>query len=222
MDANLFFCRKLIGARYYIKGYEAYYGLLNLTSSYLSPRDSDGHGTHTASTVGGRVVTGVSALGGFAHGTASGGAPLTHLSIYKVCWPIPGPNANLENTCFDADMLAGFDDAVGDSVDVISMSIGANGAPPTYSKDSIAIGALHAAKRDIVVACSAGNSGPGPATVVNLAPWMITVGASSIDRAFVSLVVLGTGKIIEVITNILLLSTVRLVVNCHDFEIISN
>ncbi|KAJ6830417.1 subtilisin-like protease SBT5.6 isoform X1 [Iris pallida] len=189
--------KKLIGARYYIKGYEAYYGPLNTTYSYRSPRDSDGHGTHTASTVGGRAVPGVSAIGGFAHGTASGGAPLARLAIYKVCWPIPGPNPNLENTCFDADMLAAFDDAIKDGVDVISMSIGASGTPRKYSSDSMAIGALHAAKEDIVVACSGGNSGPELGTVVNLAPWTITVGASSIDRAFPSSVALGTGKKIE-------------------------
>ncbi|KAF8377690.1 hypothetical protein HHK36_031074 [Tetracentron sinense] len=49
---------KLIGARYYLKGYEAYYGPLNNTEDYRSPRDHDGHGTHTTSTVGGRVKMG--------------------------------------------------------------------------------------------------------------------------------------------------------------------
>ncbi|KAJ8483939.1 hypothetical protein OPV22_016424 [Ensete ventricosum] len=188
---------KIIGARYYVKSYEYYYGPLNKTYAYRSPRDNDGHGTHTASTVAGRAVRNVSALGGFAWGTATGGAPLARLAIYKVCWPIPGPNPNIENTCFDADMLAAFDDAIADGVHVISMSIGTTGEPPEYSKDSMAIGALHAAKRDIVVVCSAGNDGPGPATVTNLAPWMITVGASSVDRAFDSLVLLGNGVTIK-------------------------
>ncbi|RWW58926.1 hypothetical protein BHE74_00034171 [Ensete ventricosum] len=185
--------------RYYVKSYEYYYGPLNKTYAYRSPRDNDGHGTHTASTVAGRAVRNVSALGGFAWGTATGGAPLARLAIYKVCWPIPGPNPNIENTCFDADMLAAFDDAIADGVHVISMSIGTTGEPPEYSKDSMAIGALHAAKRDIVVVCSAGNDGPGPATVTNLAPWMITVGASSVDRAFDSLVLLGNGVTIKVV-----------------------
>ncbi|RWV81612.1 hypothetical protein GW17_00056947, partial [Ensete ventricosum] len=180
------------------RSYEYYYGPLNKTYAYRSPRDNDGHGTHTASTVAGRAVRNVSALGGFAWGTATGGAPLARLAIYKVCWPIPGPNPNIENTCFDADMLAAFDDAIADGVHVISMSIGTTGEPPEYSKDSMAIGALHAAKRDIVVVCSAGNDGPGPATVTNLAPWMITVGASSVDRAFDSLVLLGNGVTIKV------------------------
>ncbi|KAM0938330.1 putative tripeptidyl-peptidase II [Dioscorea sansibarensis] len=184
---------KIIGARYYLKGYEAYYGALNTSYAYRSPRDHDGHGTHTASTVAGRFVRNVSALGGFALGTASGGAPLARLAIYKVCWPIPGPNPNLENTCFDADMLAAIDDAIGDGVHILSISIGANGSPQTYSHDGIAIGTLHATKRNIVVACSAGNAGPTPATVSNVAPWMITVAASTIDRAFTSHVLLGNG-----------------------------
>ncbi|KAG6489053.1 hypothetical protein ZIOFF_050311 [Zingiber officinale] len=184
---------KVIGARFYVKAYEAYHGALNRSTAFRSPRDNDGHGTHTASTVAGRAVAGVSALGGFARGTASGGAPFARLAVYKVCWPIPGPNPNLENTCFDADMLAAFDDAVADGVDVVSVSIGAVGAPAHFANDGIAIGALHAARRGIVVSCSAGNSGPMLSTVTNLAPWMITVAASSIDRAFDSPVLLGNG-----------------------------
>ncbi|KAJ4780620.1 hypothetical protein LUZ62_064877 [Rhynchospora pubera] len=188
--------RKIIGARYYIKSYEAYYGSLNTSYSYRSPRDGDGHGTHTSSTVAGRSVSNVSALGGFAYGTVSGGAPLARLAVYKVCWPIPGPNPNIENTCFEADMLAAIDDAIGDGVDVLSISIGSIGDPPTFAKDGIAVGALHAAKREIVVVCSAGNSGPKPATVSNLVPWIITVGASSIDRAFTAEIKLGNNVIV--------------------------
>ncbi|VAH63730.1 unnamed protein product [Triticum turgidum subsp. durum] len=188
--------RKVIGARYYLKAYEAHNGRLNTTYAYRSPRDHDGHGTHTASTVAGRTVPGVAALGGFAAGTASGGAPLARLAIYKVCWPIPGPNPNIENTCFDADMLAAMDDAVGDGVDVMSVSIGSNGKPPRLPDDGIAMGALHAARRGVVVVCSGGNSGPAPATVSNLAPWILTVGASSIDRSFNSPIRLGNGMVI--------------------------
>ncbi|KAK4482051.1 hypothetical protein RD792_011603 [Penstemon davidsonii] len=188
--------KKIIGARYYIKGYEAYYGPLNRTLDYLSPRDKDGHGTHTSSTVGGRRVNNVSSIGGFARGTASGGAPLSRLAIYKVCWAIPGEGKENGNTCFEEDMLAALDDAIGDGVDVLSISIGST-QPTPYDEDGIAIGALHAVKRNIVVACSAGNSGPGPSTLSNPAPWIITVGASSVDRKFVAPVLLGSGLKIE-------------------------
>lgn len=48
----------MIGAKYYLKGYEAHVGPVNSTSDYRSPRDSDGHGTHTASTSAGNFVEG--------------------------------------------------------------------------------------------------------------------------------------------------------------------
>ncbi|KAI3456085.1 hypothetical protein Pfo_012748 [Paulownia fortunei] len=160
-----------------------HYGPLNQTLDYRSPRDINGHGTHTSSTIGGRTVPNAAALGGFGNGTATGGAPLVRLAIYKVCWPIPGQTLAEGNTCLDDDMLAAFDDAIADGVQVIN---------------GIAIGALHAVKRNIVVACSAGNSGPAPFTVSNVAPWIITVGASSIDRVFSSPVVLGNGMVAEV------------------------
>lgn len=192
------FCRKIIGARYYIKGYEKYYGPLNRTLDYRSPRDKDGHGTHTSSTVAGQRVPHVSALGGFAYGTASGGAPLARLAIYKACWAIPHKGKEDGNTCFEEDMLAAMDDAIADGVHVMSLSIGTT-SPVAYADDGIAIGALHAVKNNIVVVCSAGNSGPAAATLSNPAPWIITVGASSMDRSFIAPVQLGTSVKIEVI-----------------------
>uniref|UniRef100_A0A0D9W1W8 Subtilisin-like protease n=1 Tax=Leersia perrieri TaxID=77586 RepID=A0A0D9W1W8_9ORYZ len=62
--------RKIIGARWYA------YDVPNKTvkQEILSPRDVDGHGTHTASTAGGNIVHNVS-LFGLAAGTVHGGAP---------------------------------------------------------------------------------------------------------------------------------------------------
>ncbi|XP_022926980.1 subtilisin-like protease SBT5.6 [Cucurbita moschata] len=184
--------RKIIGARYYVKGYEHHFGRLNETTDFRSPCDMDGHGSHTASIAGGRRVYNVSAFGGVARGTASGGAPGVRLAIYKVCWAIPNQMKSLGNVCFDTDVLAAMDDAISDGVDVLSLSIGKSD-PYNYTDDGIAIGALHAVKRDIVVSCSAGNSGPTPSTLSNVAPWIITVGASTVDREFYSPVILGNG-----------------------------
>ncbi|KAG8385367.1 hypothetical protein BUALT_Bualt03G0035700 [Buddleja alternifolia] len=93
-------------------------------------------------------------------------------------------------------MLAAFDDAIANGVQVTSVSIGGNTSLP-YTQDGIAIGSLHAVRRNIVVACSAGNSGMAPYTVTNTAPWIITVRASSIDWVFSSPVVLGNGIVYE-------------------------
>ncbi|KAL4366623.1 hypothetical protein GQ457_05G027860 [Hibiscus cannabinus] len=184
--------KKIIGARYYVKGFEAEYGPVNATEDFLSPRDMDGHGTHTASTAAGRQVSDVAAFGGFAKGTASGGAPLARLAIYKACWAIPNQPKADGNTCFAEDMLAALDDAIADGVDILSVSIGTD-EPLRFENDVIGLAALEASKRNILVVCSAGNSGPTPGTLSNPAPWIITVGASSLDRAFFAPVKLGNG-----------------------------
>ncbi|KAE9605093.1 hypothetical protein Lal_00036796 [Lupinus albus] len=180
-DSGFHCNRKLIGARYFNKGYASITGPLN--SSFDSPRDNEGHGSHTLSTAGGNMVPRVSVYGQ-GYGTAKGGSPKSHVAAYKVCWPpING------DECFDADILAAFDMAIHDGVDVLSLSLG--GSSTDFFNDSVAIGTFHAAMHGIVVICSAGNSGPADATAENLAPWYITVGASTMDREFPSYVVLG-------------------------------
>ncbi|CAN1814307.1 Subtilisin-like protease SBT5.6 [Linum perenne] len=188
-DFNSSHCnKKIIGARYYLKGFERHYGELNAIEDYRSPRDKDGHGTHTTSTVVGRQVHNASALGGFARGTVSGGAPLARLAVYKA-EKIGG------NTCMEEDMLAAMDQAIADGVHIISISIGSS-TPLEYIDDALSIGAFHASKKNIVVVCAAGNDGPDPATVENPAPWILTVAASSLDRVFHGPVLLGNGKTI--------------------------
>ncbi|KAJ7015406.1 hypothetical protein NC653_004648 [Populus alba x Populus x berolinensis] len=177
--------RKLIGTRYFNKGYAAYAGHLN--SSFQTARDSEGHGTHTLSTAAGNFVPGADVLG-YGNGTAKGGSPHARAAAYKVCWP----PINGSNECFDADILAAFDVAISDGVDVLSVSLG--GDPTEFSDDAIAIGSFHAVAKGITVVASAGNSGPSPGTVSNVAPWLITVGASTMDRAFTIYVALGNRK----------------------------
>ncbi|KAH0899283.1 hypothetical protein HID58_048851 [Brassica napus] len=177
--------RKLIGTRYFNKGYLVSAGL-NSNSSFESARDHNGHGTHTLSTAGGHFVRGASVFG-VGNGTAKGGSPLSRVASYKACWP---PVNGSE--CFDADILAAFDMAIHDGVDVLSVSLG--GDPADYFADGIAIGSFHAVKHGITVVCSAGNSGPAPATVSNVAPWILTVAASTLDREFQSFVQLASGE----------------------------
>jgi hypothetical protein len=113
-------------------------------------------------------------------------APKARLAAYKVCW-VGG--------CFDSDILAAFDAAVADGVDVVSLSVG--GVVVPYYLDAIAIGAFGATEAGIVVSASAGNGGPGGLTVTNVAPWMATVGAGSMDRAFPANVQLGNGQVLD-------------------------
>ncbi|KAJ6385977.1 hypothetical protein OIU77_029023 [Salix suchowensis] len=181
--------RKIIGARWYIKGYEAEFGKLNVSDGveFLSPRDAVGHGTHTSSTATGGLVENASFMG-LAQGLARGGAPSAWLAVYKVCWAT--------GDCAEADLLAAFDDAIFDGVDVLSVSIGSPPPLAAYVEDAIAIGSFHAVAKGISVICSAGNSGPYPQTVINTAPWIVTVAASTIDRAFPTVITLGNNQTI--------------------------
>ncbi|KAG8662937.1 hypothetical protein MANES_01G158500v8 [Manihot esculenta] len=177
---NASYCnRKVIGARYYMSGYEAEEDSDKILS-FRSPRDSSGHGSHTASTAAGRYVSNMN-YKGLATGGARGGAPMARIAVYKTCW---------DSGCYDVDLLAAFDDAIRDGVHILSLSLGPDAPQGDYFNDAISIGSFHAAARGVLVVASAGNEGnQGSAT--NLAPWMITVAASSTDRDFASDIILG-------------------------------
>ncbi|XP_047158313.1 subtilisin-like protease 4 [Vigna umbellata] len=166
---------KIIGARYFGREVNARKGADAII-------DEEGHGTHTASTAAGAFVDNAEVLGN-AKGTAAGIAPHAHLAIYKVC---------LEKDCPEGSVLAALDAAVEDGVDVISISLGLNVSPPFFY-DSIAIGTFAAMQKGIFVSCSAGNSGPFSGTLVNGAPWILSVGASNVDRSIVATAKLGNG-----------------------------
>ncbi|XP_023520263.1 subtilisin-like protease SBT5.4 [Cucurbita pepo subsp. pepo] len=182
--------RKLIGAKYFNQGVLAYLKSQNLMDELPlivnSTRDYKGHGSHTLSTAGGSYVSNVSVFGS-GIGTAKGGSPKARVAAYKVCWPLPNIGG-----CFDADVAEAFDHAIHDGVDVLSLSIGS--PPAQYYDDIIAIGSFHALKKGIPVVCSAGNSGPNMATASNIAPWILTVGASTLDREFQAPIELGNGQ----------------------------
>ncbi|XP_057864472.2 cucumisin-like [Cryptomeria japonica] len=177
--------KKLVGAKFY----RSLSGPI-LERDFLSPRDAIGHGTHTSSTAAGNYIKNAS-LYGIAQGDARGGVPGARIAIYKVCWI-----STFDDTCTDADILAAFDDAIYDGVDIISVSLGGY-TSPKYFEDSIAIGSFHAMKRGILVANSAGNTGPDKESVVNYSPWSLTVAASTIDRKMDSQLLLGNNISIE-------------------------
>ncbi|KAK6286520.1 hypothetical protein POUND7_012699 [Theobroma cacao] len=178
--------RKLIGARFFIKGHHvsSVSRSANMIQEYISPRDSSGHGTHTSSTAGGVSVPMASVLGNGA-GVARGMAPGAHIAVYKVCW---------FNGCYSSDILAAMDVAIADGVDVLSLSLG--GFPLPLFDDSIAVGSFRAVEHGISVICAAGNNGPIQSSVANIAPWIATIGASTLDRKFPAIVRMGNGEFI--------------------------
>ncbi|GMI87186.1 hypothetical protein like AT5G03620 [Hibiscus trionum] len=172
---------KIIGAKYYRAD-----GHYDPNYDFRSPRDSEGHGTHTSLTAAGGLVSKAS-LYGLAKGAARGGVPSAHIAVYKICW---------SDGCSDVDILAAFDNAIADGVDIISFSVGSIFSFD-YFDDPIAIGAFHSMKKSILTSNSAGNSGPDLASSTNFSPWSLSVAASTIDRKFVKKVKLGNGVIYE-------------------------
>lgn len=187
VDFNASNCnRKLIGARSFSKGMKQQGLNISTTDDYDSPRDSDGHGTHTSSTAAGSPVMDASYFG-YAKGTATGMAPTARLAMYKVLF--------LTDTYDSAatDTLAGMDQAIADGVDILSLSLGFD--ETSFDLNPIAVGAFAAMERGIFVACSAGNDGPRGYTMRNGAPWLTTVGAGTVSRDFAANIVLGNGTL---------------------------
>ncbi|GFS42064.1 subtilase family protein [Actinidia rufa] len=116
---------------------------------------------------------------GLANGTARA-VPSSGIAACKVC--------HIEFRCQEQDILAAFDDAIADGVDIITASIGLDIAVD-LSVDSLAIGVFHSG---VLTVNSAGNNN-FKGSVSSAAPWMLTLAASTIDRWFIDKV---KGKIL--------------------------
>lgn len=115
---------------------------------------------------------------GIAKGTARGGVPTARIAAYKVCSGI-NPNYN----CSSVNLLAAFDDAIADGVDIISMSIG--DPARKLEDDVLLIGSLHAFHKGILHVQSAGNIGQ-KSTISSDLPWILTIAANHTDRAIIN------------------------------------
>ncbi len=159
---------KLIGARYFLKGI----GRKNIArADFKSPRDYDGHGTHTLTTAAGSPAEAV--VDGTSYGQVSGMAPAARVAAYKACWT----DRAGDNGCYSIDTVAAIDKAVADGVDAINFSIGAGSESTVLDPDEIAF--LFAADAGVFVAASAGNEGPGASTTDHVSPWLTSVAAST-------------------------------------------
>ncbi|MPZ51958.1 MAG: S8 family serine peptidase, partial [Acidimicrobiia bacterium] len=136
--------------------------------------DYDGHGSHTSSTAGGNFVNGAEKVSPTRTDSfdIKGVAPHANIISYLGC-------------CSLAGLTASIDQAIADQVDAINYSIGSEAPSPDLWTDFDAAGFLEARAAGIFVATSNGNSGPGFATTGSPAdaPWLISVGASTHDRA---------------------------------------
>ncbi len=157
---------KVIGAYTYTE---------DAASELNTPEDSDGHGSHTASTVVGNVVD-IDFYG--TPLTISGVAPHAQVISYDVCYP-----SSPSGACEGSDSVAAVQQAILDGVDVINFSISGGSNP--YS-DAVELAFLEAFDANIVVSTSAGNSGPTAATVGHRGPWLLTTAATTHNRKFTS------------------------------------
>lgn len=181
--------KKLMWARHFNAGWGGDPGIqAQKPWEFLSPRDYNGHGTHTSSTAGGN--NGVQPTGpaaGFP--PISGMAPRARVAMYKALWSTQdGSTAS----GFNSDLVAAIDQAVADGVDVINYSVGPSSAPNTFlSPEQVSF--LFAADAGVFVSAAAGNAGPGAGTVTNPGPWITTAAAGTHNRNGVGSVTLGDG-----------------------------
>ena len=178
---------KLIGARYYNAGYGGDAGIdADRPWEFNSPRDYDGHGTHTAATAAGNhgvIPTGPAAV----FGRVSGMAPRAMIAAYKALWSAEdGSTAN----GYTSDLVAAIDQAIEDGVDVINYSV--SGSTDNF-RDPVEIAFMFAADAGVFVSASAGNSGPTASTVAHPSPWITTVAAGTHNRTVAGSVKTGDG-----------------------------
>ena len=164
---------KLIGARWFIDG-ALETGPID-EDEIRSPRDADGHGTHTATTAAGNRTN--ASIFGTVIGDIEGIAPRARVAVYKACWLRPG---DTRASCNTSDLANAIDAAVADGVDIISYSVGSS-LTRTAAPDDLAL--LAATRAGVLADVAAGNEGPNNGTIGSPAgsPAVITVAASTRD-----------------------------------------
>jgi subtilisin family serine protease len=181
--------RKLVAAQHFNAGWGGDAALeADRPWEFMSPRDYNGHGSHTTSTAGGN--NGVQPTGpAAAFPPISGMAFRARVAMYKALWSTEDASTASGLT---SDLVAAIDKAVSDGVDVINYSI--SGTTTNFA-DPVEVSFLFAADAGVFVSTSAGNSGPATGTVAHPGPWLTTVAAGTHNRSGVGSVMLGNGAI---------------------------
>ena len=179
--------QKVIGAQRFNEAWGGDAGLkAERPWEFASPRDYNGHGSHTASTAAGNngvELTGPARI----FGRVSGMAPRARIAVYKALWSLQDGS---QAQGFTSDLVAAIDQAVADGVDVINYSIAGTS---TNFLEPVQVAFLFAADAGVFVAAAAGNSGPTVGTVAHPAPWITTVAAGTHNRDGMGSVTLGNG-----------------------------
>ncbi|MCC9078937.1 S8 family serine peptidase [Litorilinea aerophila] len=134
--------------------------------------DDDGHGSHIAATAAGNFVDIHYPAPNGPLRRLSGVAPHANLMIYKT---------SVNNRSSDSAILAAYEQAIADGVDVLNYSISGQGI--TFWRHAVAQAQLSAHAAGIVVAAAAGNAGPFSSAHMNAMPWVMAVGATTHHRA---------------------------------------
>jgi subtilisin family serine protease len=132
------------------------------------------HGTHTASTAAGNVVTDVTYLG-YDVGTMSGVAPRAWVMSYRVFYA----SINGNESFYTTEGLAAMEDIINDGADVVNNSWGGGPASSGGEFDALDQALINATNAGIFVSMSAGNAGPGPSTSDHASEDYISVAAST-------------------------------------------
>lgn len=158
-DSSLPFNSKVVGA-------------WNYTSDPIQSAGDADHGTSVAGIAAGNFVT-VPIPGSSDTTEISGVAPHANIISYDVCTTL--------DDCSNAAIMAAIDQAIADGVDVINLSIGGPTENPWDAVMASALLKAHAA--GIFVAVSAGNEGPGAATLTAPAdaPWVASVASVGVE-----------------------------------------
>ncbi|HSM55568.1 MAG TPA: S8 family serine peptidase, partial [Candidatus Sulfomarinibacteraceae bacterium] len=147
------------------------------------PVDYNGHGSHTASTAAGNIVTAtIEAPTTTVTRTISGVAPHANIIAYNACCTLSALSAAIDDIVSDYATIQAADE---DARMVVNYSIGST-SPSDVWNDFDTVGYLAARDAGIFVATSAGNSGPGANTVGSPAdaPWLTSVAASTHNRTY--------------------------------------